>query len=103
MNEQKGYFGLGPLQNFRSGWALFPFVGVSGGDRPQRAHYWREDKKTMPPRISDGGRVRYFTSLCHVSSVTNDKVPALGVGNFPQCLRCARALKVMNTYRRATP
>lgn len=73
----------GPIEHLKQGWALMPFVG-------ERAHYWIEDKKTMPPKIRDGGRVRYYTSRCGLSAVTIQKVPALGAGNWPKCRRCGK-------------
>lgn len=73
----------GPINHLESGWALMPFVG-------ERAHYWVEDKKTMSPQIRDGGRVRYYTSRCGLVSVTDKKVPALSIGNWPKCRRCGK-------------
>lgn len=95
MNDTRNYLSIGPLYNFSGGWALFPFVGKC-------AHYWREDKKTLPPQIGDGGRVRYFQSLCHVTGVTDAKVPALPVGTWPKCLRCVSALRVMKRHGRSS-
>lgn len=71
----------GPIEHMEKGWAVMPFVGG-------KAHYWVEDKDTMPPKIRYGERVRYYKSHCGISAVTNNKVPALQPGSWPRCKRC---------------
>lgn len=51
-----GLLSGGPIEHLKRGWALMPFVGT-------RAHFWIEDKETMPPKIREGGRVRYYRWL----------------------------------------
>ena len=76
-------FSEGPIEHLEKGWALMPFVGG-------KAHYWIENKGTMTPTISGGGRVRFYTSRCGVTAETDSRAPALGAGNFPKCQRCIR-------------
>lgn len=73
----------GPITSLSKGWAILPFIG-------QRAHYWIEDKETMPPKIGETGRVRYYTSRCGLAGVTNDSVPALEPGDWVKCKNCSR-------------
>lgn len=73
----------GPIEHLKSDWALMPFVGKC-------AHYWTEDKDTMPPKINDGGHVRYYTSRCGLVAVTDRARPALWIGNWPRCRRCEK-------------
>ena len=73
----------GPVEHLKRGWALMPFIG-------SRAHFWIEDTETIIPQIRDGGRVRYYTALCGAVALTDNKVPALGVGNWPKCMRCRK-------------
>lgn len=73
----------GPIEHLKADWALMPFVG-------KRAHYWTEDKDTMPSMIRGGGQVRYYTSRCGLVAVVDHKRPALGIGNWPKCRRCGK-------------
>lgn len=50
----------------------------------QRVHFWSEDKKTMPPKISGGGRSGYPTTL---------------LGGILRCGRCGGAVVGVNAYR----
>ena len=83
-----GHIAIGAIEHLTKGWALLPFQG-------KRAHFWEEDTTTLPPKIRDGGRVRYYTALCGIVGVTDKQVPALNPGNWPRCKRCARAVKVI--------
>lgn len=76
----------GPIEHLVSGFALMPFVGT-------KAHYWIEDKQTLPPTIGGAGRVRYYTSRCNLTAVTNNRVMALDPGDWPKCKRCELAKK----------
>lgn len=68
-------FSGGQIEHLESGWALMSFIG-------QKAHYWVEDLTTMKPIVRGGVPVRYYTSTCGLSAVTDKEVPALEVAIF---------------------
>lgn len=74
-----------PIEHLRSGWAKLPFQG-------SRGHYWTED--TNPPAelpvMAEGGRVRWYTSLCGLGGMTRPRAPAMGVGSWPYCRKCEK-------------
>lgn len=78
----------GVIEHLRRGWAKIPFSG-------KRGHYWVEDD--TPPAectvIAEGGRVRYYVALCGFVALTRPHAPALAVGSWPKCHRCAKKLK----------
>lgn len=72
----------GPIRSFAGGWAmLFPLC--------DRGHYWQPNRHT-PQGICPHGRAGIWRSLCHVDGRTTDKLPAVGLGNYPRCKHCQR-------------
>tara|TARA_R110000796_G_scaffold95459_2_gene200688 strand:+ start:21523 stop:21789 length:267 start_codon:yes stop_codon:yes gene_type:complete len=72
-----------PIKHHRDGWAKFCF----GGDK---AHWWVEDTKTLPPKITDQGQTRYYKSLCGQHNAANGAFPAFHPGSFDRCKNCQR-------------
>jgi len=81
--SQRNQISGGPIRPFTRGWAKFPFVG-------KRAHHWEEVTDLLPPKIGDGGRVRYFEADCGAVGATNDRVPALEPGSWDRCKVCEK-------------
>lgn len=81
----------GRIEGDHTGWALMPFVG-------ETAHHWQEwplDDQLRAdglPDISEGGRRRYWKSLCGHTAATNDRFTPLHPGSWPLCKRCQRSL-----------
>ena len=84
MNYPKPWISDGAIDHLREGLAILPFQG-------NRGHYWIEDVDAMPETIGEGGRVRYYRSACGMAGLTRPRTPALGVGSWPICKRCAKS------------
>lgn len=76
----------GPIEGFKGGWAKIPFRGRLG-------HYWQSQQEVLravgEPEITKRGRIRLWMSLCGMWGKTDRHIPAIGVGEFPYCKRCA--------------
>jgi hypothetical protein len=70
--------------DFREGWAKVPFVG-------NKPHWYEEVTEIARVVYPDApADTRWFSSLCGVWAVTNERNGLLNPGNFPLCKTCLK-------------
>ena len=74
----------GPILDFTGGWAKLAFFGRLG-------HHWKPTPGVTVITEREDGR-RMWHSACGGMQFTTDRTPAIRIGTWGHCKRCAKAV-----------